>query len=84
MYVKDKQEFSEIINYIPLDRILFETDSPYLPPLNMRSKRNIPQNITYVADYVSGVKNIQLEALQEKVIENVKTLFNIDINNGNR
>lgn len=82
MYVQDKEAFSEIISYIPLDRLLLETDSPFLPPMNMRSKRNIPQNISFVGEYVSGIKNIQLPAMQSRIMQNVRDLFKININDG--
>jgi len=72
------RKVKEAAEYVPLDRILIETDCPYLTPVPHRGKRNYPGNVKYVAEQVSRIKNISVEELMEAVAVNTKKLFNID------
>jgi TatD DNase family protein len=69
----------EVARYIPLDKLLIETDSPYLTPVPFRGKRNYPGYVRYVAEEICRLKGIELDALIEQVAVNVKKLFNIDL-----
>ena len=61
----------------PLDKILVETDSPYLSPEPLRGKVNSPLNVKYVAQYISKLKNINLDRFAEQTSINFKNFFNI-------
>lgn len=59
----------------PLDRIVLETDAPYLAPVPVRGKRNQPAYVTHTALYLAELRGMSLEALREAIWENVKELF---------
>ncbi len=63
--------------YVPLDRLLVETDSPYLAPVPMRGKRNEPAYVRYVAEKVAQLRGISLEALTAQTTANVEKLYGI-------
>ncbi len=67
----------EMIAYIPKDRLLVETDSPYLAPIPLRGTENNPVNIKYTYDFISSARNISTSKLCEIVDENIKSLFKI-------
>lgn len=74
---KNSKNANEIIEMVPLDRILIETDSPYLSPEPNRGKRNDSRNVKYMAQKISEVKNISLEEVAKITYENAKRIFNI-------
>jgi len=65
----------EIIEKIPLERILLETDSPFLPPVPYRGKRNQPKYVEFVYNKVAEIKEISVEELSENINKNVNDLF---------
>lgn len=65
----------EVIKKIPLNRLLTETDCPYLTPEPNRGKRNEPKNVKFVAEKIATVKQIEVEQLNRCVLENVIKLF---------
>ena len=67
----------EVIKRIPLERILLETDSPYLTPPQLKDERNEPLNVKYVAKKIAAIKNISFEKIAEITAQNAKTLFQI-------
>jgi TatD DNase family protein len=67
----------KVVKQLPLDRILLETDCPYLAPVPYRGKRNEPRYVRYVADTIAEVKQISVEAVAEATTENAATLFNL-------
>ena len=69
-------ELLELIKYAPLERIVVETDSPYLTPLPYRGQRNEPSYAIIVARFLAEQKNISLEQLVEQTDKNVYTVFN--------
>lgn len=71
------RDYDESIKYIPLDRILLETDCPYVAPKSNRGKRNEPSFIRETAAVLSGIKNIGTDALLAQVYENSKKVFRI-------
>ena len=75
---KNSKNANEIIEMIPNDRILIETDSPYLSPEPNRGKRNDSRNLVYIAEKIASVKNISVEEVQKITFENAKKLYNID------
>jgi len=62
---------------VPFDRLLIETDSPYLTPAPFRGKRNEPKYVKYVAEEIAGIRNLSVDDLSEKTRENFKRLFNL-------
>ena len=74
---KNSKNASEIINMIPLDKILIETDSPYLSPEPNRGKRNDSRNVKYMAEKIASVKNISLEEVARITYENACKIFSI-------
>lgn len=67
----------EVAEMIPLDRLLLETDCPYMAPVPMRGKRNNSAYISYVAEKIADIKNIQVHDLLDITSENAMNLFNI-------
>lgn len=72
---KNARKTLEVLEIIPLDRILIETDSPYLSPVPMRGKRNDSGNLLYVIQKIAEVKNLQTEEIAAITFENAKSLF---------
>ena len=68
----------EVIKYVPLERLLIETDCPYLSPEPLRRERNQPANVRYVAKEISRIKNMDIEDVAEQTTENAKKLFGIE------
>lgn len=64
---------------VPLEKILVETDAPYLAPHPRRGRRNEPACVRYVAEKIAELKNIKLEKLDGAIVENMRTLFDISI-----
>ncbi len=74
---KNSKKSLEAAEYVPLDRILIETDCPYLTPVPHRGKRNSSLYIHYVAEKLADIKKISVEAVEEATFNNAKKLFNI-------
>lgn len=70
----------EIAEKISLDKILIETDSPYLTPVPYRGKTNEPKNVYYVAMKIAEIKKINLKEVVETTTNNAKTLFGLEAN----
>jgi TatD DNase family protein len=66
-----------IVKKLPEDRILIETDAPYLTPVPMRGKRNEPSYIIYTAQFIARLKNCSIEHLADITTRNTKNLFKI-------
>lgn len=67
----------DCINLVPLDRILIETDSPYLTPEPYRGTRNDSRYVKLVAQKIADVKGIPIEEIAERTSENAKRIFKI-------
>lgn len=67
----------EVAEMIPLDRLLLETDCPYMAPVPMRGKRNNSAYISYVAEKIADIKNMPTQDLLDITSENAMNLFNI-------
>lgn len=72
------RQYDEIVKYAPLDRILLETDAPYLTPEPYRGQRNEPAYVIEVAKKIAELKNTLLEEVAEQTTQNTKKLFNLD------
>lgn len=65
----------EVARTIPLQRILIETDSPYLAPEPVRGHMNLPANVKYVAEFIAKLRGLSLEEVAKQTTENYLTLF---------
>lgn len=65
----------EVARRVPLDRLLVETDSPYLAPVPHRGKGNVPGYVRHVAEHIAGLRGLSVEDLAEKTTENFFRLF---------
>ena len=74
---KNAGDLRDVVKKIPLDRILVETDSPWLAPVPYRGKQNEPKNVYEVAQCVAEIKGISVEELAEITTNNFFKLFNI-------
>lgn len=74
---KNSKKLVEIVKEIPLNRILLETDAPYLAPEPHRGKTNNSAYIKFVAEKIAEIKNITADEVVSVTTNNVKTLFNI-------
>ena len=72
---KNAKKNVEVLSIMPLDRILVETDSPYLSPEPFRGKLNEPKNVNIVVDKISELRGIDRAELVEQVNYNARTLF---------
>jgi TatD DNase family protein len=68
-------ELPELIKLTPLDRIVIETDAPYLTPVPHRGKRNEPKYVILTARFIASLKGISYEELVEQTDKNVYTMF---------
>ncbi|HBN86303.1 MAG TPA: hydrolase TatD [Clostridiales bacterium] len=72
---KNAKKVVETVKYVPLDRLLTETDSPYLSPEPNRGKRNNSSNIPYIVKKIAEIKNVPVEKVVKAVEQNTKELF---------
>lgn len=74
---QNAKKLKEAVAYIPMDRILLETDSPYLSPAPNRGQRNTSLNIPYVVEELARIKGMTQESVIEAATENTRKLFGI-------
>ncbi len=74
---KNAKKPVEVAEMLPLDRLLLETDCPYMAPVPMRGKRNYSAYIEYVAEKIGEIKDIDPQTVTDQATENTKTLFGI-------
>jgi TatD DNase family protein len=74
---KNAEPLREVVRKVPLDRMLVETDSPYLTPAPHRGKRNEPAYVRFVAEAVAQMKEISFGDVAEATTRNVGQLFKI-------
>lgn len=73
---KKSEDLRAIAATVPIDRLLIETDSPYLAPMPYRGKRNEPSYVVETAKVLADVKGISVDDLARQTVENYYTLFN--------
>lgn len=71
------KKLKEVVSYIPMDRILLETDSPYLAPEPYRGKRNTSLNLPYIVKEIAAIKGIDYEEVLAVTHENAEKLFRL-------
>ncbi|MBT2690811.1 TatD family hydrolase [Bacillus sp. ISL-47] len=75
---KNAKKPKEVADAIPLDKLLIETDCPYLTPHPYRGKRNEPSYVKLVAEQIADIKGISIEEVASATTENAKKLFGIN------
>ena len=75
---KNAVNVQEIVKLCPLDRILLETDSPYLTPVPFRGKENAPYHLPLVAEKIAALKGVAVQEVWQQTTENAKNLFQFD------
>ncbi len=73
---KNAEDLREVVSWLPLDRLLLETDSPFLTPTPFRGKPNKPAHIPAIATFIAELRGISLEQLSEQTSANAQRLFN--------
>ncbi|ERN53515.1 TatD family hydrolase [Alkalihalophilus marmarensis] len=75
---KNAKRPKEVAKHIPMDRLLIETDCPYLAPHPYRGKRNEPAYVKLVAEEIAGLKEVNVDEVANTTRENAKRLFGIN------
>ncbi len=78
---KNAQNLRDVARRVPLDRLLVETDSPYLAPVPVRGKRNEPALVVHAAACLAGVHQVEPENLASATSRNARSLFQIPAKN---
>jgi TatD DNase family protein len=73
---KTALELQETVKQIPLEKLLIETDSPWLAPVPFRGKKNEPKHVVEVAKFIAQLKGVSIETLAHHTTNNFYTLFN--------
>jgi len=71
------KNYDELVRQIPLEKIIIETDCPYVAPIPHRGKRNEPQYVKYVAQKIAEIKGVSFEEVAEQTTKNARKLFKI-------
>lgn len=79
MTFRNAEQIREAARIVPLDRILVETDSPYLALVPFRGKENQPAYVRDVAEYMAVLKGVSVEALAEITTDNFCRLFQVSV-----
>ena len=75
---KNSKNAKEMANLVPNDRLLIETDSPYLAPEPVRGTRNTPENVRHIAQKIAEYKGITVEEVAKMTYENAERIFKIN------
>jgi TatD DNase family protein len=67
----------DVVRFVPLDRILLETDSPYMTPEPHRKKRNEPAYLPYVAEKLAALHNLTVDEIARITTDNAEGLFGL-------
>ena len=74
---KNAKKLIEVAEYAPLDRIVLETDCPYLAPVPNRGKRNFSGNLPYVVEKLAEIKGVSKEEIIRETAKNARALYRI-------
>ncbi len=75
---KNARKLKEVVEDIPLDFLVLETDSPYLAPEPNRGKRNSSLNLTYVAERIAELKGVSYEEVEAQTERNARKLYRME------
>ena len=79
---KNAKNVQSVAKEVPLNRILIETDSPYLTPVPLRGKPNKPENVRFVAEYLAHLKGVSFDEVCYQTSSNFNRLFKLDVESG--
>lgn len=71
----EKEDLRDLCKAVPLDRLVIETDAPFLTPIPHRGSRNVPSYVIITAEYIANLRGIPLARLVEQTTKNVYTIF---------
>lgn len=74
---QNAKKLKEAVEYIPIEKILLETDSPYLAPVPYRGKRNSSLHIPLIAEAIAEIKGMDYDKVIERTTENARRLFRV-------
>ncbi len=74
---KNAKKLKEVVEYMPMEQLVLETDCPYLAPAPNRGKRNSSINLPYVVQEISAIKGIQEETVIDITNQNAKRLYRL-------
>ncbi len=74
---KNARELQAVARAVPLERMLIETDAPYLAPVPMRGRTNEPGFVRHVAEYLADLKGVSLAEIAQATTRNFRTLFGV-------
>jgi TatD DNase family protein len=74
---KNTEDLREVVRWLPLEKLLLETDSPFLTPVPFRGKPNKPAHIPVIATFIAELRDISLQELAEQTNENAQRLFKL-------
>ena len=72
-----EKDIAEVVKIIPLERIMLETDCPFLAPQKFRGKRNEPAFVKYTAEKLAEIKGVSFEKMEKITTQNAKKFFGI-------
>lgn len=75
---KNAKDLKETVKIVPQDRLLLETDAPYLAPVPFRGKLNTPAYLKYIAQTVADIKQTDVNVIKESTTANAKRIFNFN------
>jgi len=76
-YAKPNSEMIEVVKEIPIEKIMLETDCPYLAPMPHRGQRNEPSYVAYVCEKIAEIKQISAKEVDRITTENAQKFFKI-------
>ncbi|HIX31165.1 MAG TPA: TatD family hydrolase, partial [Firmicutes bacterium] len=75
---KNARRAPEVVRFLPLDRLLLETDSPYMAPVPHRGKRNDSRNLPFIAAKIAELKGLSPEAVEQAAWDNANRFFGLE------
>ena len=76
---KKARDLRDLAKLVPLERLLLETDAPFLPPEGLRGKRNEPAYVRYLAEELARIKGVDLEEITRMTTNNAQELFRLNL-----
>lgn len=75
---KNADKLIEVVDWLPIEKILTETDAPYLSPIPKRGTQNVSENVIYTTMFLAGIKKMSPEKFAQQVQKNAKEFFNLN------
>jgi TatD DNase family protein len=76
---KNAQDLRDVVEYVPIERMMVETDAPYLSPVPHRGKRNEPAYVRHTVEKIADIKNMPVADVAGMTTKNARELFNINV-----